>query len=161
MRFIFLIAFLIPTTCLAAGPDSQEYMGITNGGKLTIIKFLSDGDEWTGNNWIYGTSSNLQFRYCWKNEAPIDTSDPQFSPRRHTHFVCAPARKANPTVFYKIGGSYDNQTAPSYRDAMVNFDKAKAAGYERGKNAINMFYICDKGCDSTMPPFIFDVGYGD
>jgi hypothetical protein len=161
MRFLLSIVLLIPAVCLAAGPDSQEYAGVTNSGKLIIIKFLSDPEEWTGNNWIYGSSSNPKFMYCWINEAPIDTTSPNFSPRQHTHLVCASARGVQPTVFYEIGGAYGNQTAPHYKDAMANFEKAKMAGYERDNDAINEYYVCDRGCDSTMPLFIFNVGYDD
>jgi len=162
MRFLIVIALLIPAVCLAVGPETHEYMGLTNGGKLIVIGFLSDAEKWTGNNWIYGSSSHPKFRYCWINEAPIDTTNPKYSPRQHTHFVCATARGVEPTVFYKIGGTLNDQTAPRYKDAMVNFKKARAAGYERGNDAINYFtyYVCDKGCDSTMPLFIFDAGYG-
>lgn len=162
MRFLLSITLLIPAVCLAIGPESHEYMGFTNDGKLIVIGFrFGEETKWTGDNWIHGSSSHPKFRFCWINEAPIDNANPKFSPRNHTHFVCATARGVKPAVFYKIGGELNDKTANRYKDANVNFKKARAAGYERGNDKINTFlyYVCDKGCDSTMPLFIFDAGY--
>lgn len=162
MRFLLSILLLIPTVCLALGADSQEFMAVSNDGKVTIISFVSDPEEWTGNNWIYGSSSNPKFRYCWKNEVPIDPSNPQFSPRQSTHLVCAAKRAAKPTVFYKHGNyNYRNRTGLRYQEAMADFAKAGKTGYERGRHAIIEYYICDKGCNNKMPTFIFEVGFED
>jgi len=148
--------------CLALGADSQEFVGVSKDGKLINIGFVSDPEEWTGNNWIYGSTSSPKFQYCWNNEVPSDASNPKFSPRQSTHFVCASKRGAKPTVFYKHGNySYSNRTGLRFKEAMADFVKAKKAGYGRNREAIIEYYICDKGCDATMPIFIFEVGFED
>jgi hypothetical protein len=155
MRFLVAIALLIPTACLALGADSQEFVGVSKDGKLTNIEFVSDPKEWTGNNWIYGSSNSPKFRYCWSNEKPIDASDPQFSPRQSTHFVCTSKWGAKPTVFYKHGNyNYSEKTGFRYKKAMIYYEKL---GYE--KDALIEYYICDKGCNTTMPLFIFEVSF--
>ena len=161
MRYIFFLIITIPTISMAAGADSQEYIGVTNSGKLVRINFLSDGNEWTGHNFIYGASKSTKFRYCWINEEPIDSANPKFSPRRHTHFVCASTRNKNPEILYKAGSSYDNKAAPFYKEAMADFEKVKKAGYERNENSMNSYYICEKGCSNETPPYLFDVGFYD
>ena len=163
MRLLLAIALLIPTACLALGADSQEFIGVSRDGKkLTRIDFVSDPQEWTGNNWIYGSSSDPRFRYCWSNEVPTDPTNPMYSPRESTHFVCAPKRSAKPTLFYRHGNyNYGENTGLRYREAMIHFKNARKAGYERKLDYLIEYYICDKGCDASMPLFIFKVGFED
>lgn len=163
MRHLLVLALLFPTACLALGADSQEFVGVSiDGKKLVRISFVSDPQKWTGNNWIYGSAKDSKFRYCWSNETPTDLNDPLFSPRVSTHFVCASKRGVQPSVWYKHGNySHSEKSGIRYKEAMADFKKARKAGYERGRDFLIEYYICDKGCDEAMPLFIFEVGFED
>ena len=155
------MAFLVPAICLALGADSEEFVGVSRDGKtLTKISFASDPEKWTGNNFIYSSIRDSKFRYCWINQIPIDPKNPLYSDRKSTHFVCALQRGAKPTIFYMHGNySYSEKTGLRYKEAMNHFKKVRKAGY--GRDSIMEYYICDSGCDSTTPLFIFEIAFGD
>ena len=159
MRFPLFAALLFSSACLAAGADSQEFVGVTSDGKLTVIKFLSKPEEWTGNNWIYGSSRSQKSRYCWTNEVPVEPSDP-YSARQSTHFVCTAARGAKPTVFYKHA-RYDwhRKTGLRYQEAMSQFSKVKRMRYKGDNSSLVEYFVCDRGCDATTPVFMFEVAF--
>ena len=167
MRLLLATFILFPTLCAALGVENVEFVGVsTDGKKLTRLVSSTEDEslEWTGNNWIYGSSEDDRFRYCWTNGV-TDPANP-YGARPFTHLVCAPQRGAKPNVFYKRGHYNYNEltgakTGERYREAMSDLKKARKAGYQSEYGYWSEYYICDKGCDNSMPLFIFEFGLGN
>jgi hypothetical protein len=147
-------ALIAPTVCCALGAESEEFVGVSNDGRLTVLRYISDGGEWTGHNAVYGSSRKDQFQYCWVNEGPVDPTDPA-SPRESTHFVCTKAHGGKPSVLYRHG-NYDRRHASGerYKEAMAWYKKAR---HSRGE--LSEYYICEKGCSDDMPLIMFEIGF--
>lgn len=167
MRLLLSAMLMIfPVLSIALSPESEEFVGISGDGKKLTKLLSSTGDndslDWTGKNWIYGSSQDKRLRYCWINS----TTDPAnlYGHRPFTHFVCAPQHGAKPNVFYKRGHyNYNELTGKKigdrYREAMANFEKIRKTGYQIDRAYLFEYYICDKGCDGSMPIFIFEVSF--
>ena len=152
MRVFVAIAFLIPSVCLAIGADSTMFMGILANGNIVKIEFVSDPEVWSGHSHIYGSSTHKRFRYCW---SPI-VSDPSSA----AYFMCSTRKGSEPSVFYR-STNWDHQNKsgpkPRYKEAMALSRKLKI---DEETESLHDYYICEKGCDSTMPKFIFEVQFG-
>jgi len=147
MHYLFALLFWLPATCLAFGADTQEFVAISpDGNKLVTMPFLLSPEDWTGNNWIYGSKSAPKFRYCWTNFTQTD-------PSTSTHVVCTSKMGGKPSIWYKHG-HYSGKSGIRYQEAMAEFDRIRKAGYKRGIKLLDEYHVCDKGCSATTPTFI-------
>lgn len=116
MRSLLIFALMISTTCLAAGPDSQEFVGLsTIGNKLMKISYASDiPQEGIDNKWFYSSKTNPRFRYCWKTfEAETE------------YFVCASKPGDKPTVSYRGGNTIVKSMTASAPKKIANSTRAQ------------------------------------
>jgi hypothetical protein len=149
MRVVAVALFILPSVCMALGADSEMYIGLTRDGKVIRIGFLSDRQPWSPGEFIYGAKSNPKFRYCWTSSDGSGQS----------HFVCSSRQGKPPSLSYRHGEySYNNRTnGIRYKEAMASFKKLKID--EESESMLD-YYICEKGCDNTVPRFIFNIGFG-
>ena len=149
MRAFIIAVLFLPSACLALGADAEMFVGVAQTGKVIKIEYVSDRQPWSPGEFIYGSASSAKFRYCWTSG---EGSDPS-----RWYLACTSKKGETPSVFYSHGQYrlHGPNSGIRYKEAMASFAKFK---YD--KDALLDYYICNKGCNETMPKFLFEVGFG-
>lgn len=145
-----LIALLMfPALCHALGADSEEYVGIAPNGKRVRLAYLSDPAPWTDGNFIYGSKSTARLRYCWT----VENRDPDA--RYAQRLQCASVEGGTPGTLYRDGNyNYRAGSGFRYQDAMRHMKKIRSK-----REGLIQYYVCESGCDSSTPLFLFEVAH--
>ena len=135
--FIFLVS-VIPSLVFAAAAEDSHYYAIFANNRVVVIDFSSDGQKWNDNRPIYGNKKVEPFSYCWES---VD----------YEHFYCSKARSKLHAVAFRKGP----ESGGTQRAAMKLFRKNVKLSETGG---LGDYYVCEKGCSSRMPHFIFNIG---
>ena len=138
MRILLFLVSVIPSLVFAAAAEDFHYYAIFPSNKVVAIEFSSDGEKWNDNRPIYSNKKAKSFAYCW--------SSGDFE-----RFYCSKARSKLHAVEYREGP----KSGRTHRAAMKLFKRNVKLSETGG---LQEYYVCDGGCSSSMPLFIFNVG---
>jgi hypothetical protein len=138
MRILLFLVSVIPSLVFAAAAEDFHYYAVFANNKVVVIEFSSDGMKWNDNRPIYSNKKTMSFAYCWGSED-------------FEHFYCSEARSKLHTVAYRKGP----ESGGTHRAAMKLFKRNVKLSETGG---LQEYYVCENGCSSSMPRFIFNVG---
>ncbi len=141
MRIYLFLCFFLPALVYGDSASSYTFYGIYNKNNIVDISYKMDGGEWNNNKAIYGTSEVREFKYCWRS-----------SSNNSNYFYCSSTLNSSKTVTYRKGSESDKKLNS---EAMSLFKKSIKLSETGG---LQDSYICDKGCTSKLPKFIYEVG---
>jgi hypothetical protein len=137
MRALFILASLIPSMVYAIGIENISFYAVFDNNKVIVIEFSSDGQIWNDKLPIYSNKKVKAFTYCWSDYIE--------------HLYCSQTQSKLQAVVYRKGAD----TGGTYRQAMKVFKRNVKLSETGG---LLHYYVCDKGCSSSSPLFIFKVG---
>ena len=149
--------FLVPTLCFALGAEQVEFFGFGDNAELVQLSFKEDPQDWSGRNFIYGTSESGALSFCWTtrvNEVPIQ-------------FLCTSSKGNKPTLIYEAlpisdQGAHPPKGTPYEAEYKKLARKAKlGTGKKRGNGTVLAIYECTHRCSPGVPQRLYKVGRFD
>jgi len=123
----------------ALSGENMAYMGILSNGKIINAQYQttpSDMNNWT---WLFGDKKHNNFKTCWVTKN-----------NRIRNFKCASKHNGEIIVQYKTLSKHNKQHSKAMKIYKKKLDRC-----ERG---IDHVFICEAGCNSNTPKYIYEIG---
>lgn len=140
MRILIFSLIFASSVAYSAASEDMSYSAIFPNNKVVELVFSADGEDWNDNQSIYSNKNFNKFSYCWEDD--------------EEKFYCSETKSKDKAVVYEKGPENGRLKSQAEHLFKANIKQSSSeAGHEYGK--FDRYFVCKKGCSSSMPKFIY------